>query len=303
MATNQTMPETTQESQALAPVETSVAMRLLDHAPAEVLAAAREAAVALRDVLAQKPRKVVMNGEQYLEFEDWQTLGRFYGITAKEDGEVEFVDFAGVQGFKASAEAIDRDGRVLSRATAFCLNDEEKWGTRPKYEWVYALRDGGTSVEDPGFDNIVWIPNPKKPGKNMPKRERMQVGEERVPMFQLASMAQTRANAKVLRNVLSWVAVLAGYRPTPAEEIEEIAQAQRVVREPQASREPGEDDLPPIEERAAVAGAEPNPDYDPQAPPKGPVPDCPMCGKRGMRSKFPKADAQYYCTNCGTKYA
>ena len=32
-------------------------------------------------------------------------------------------------------------------------------------------------------------------------------------------MAQTRAGAKALRNVLSWVAVLAGYRPTPAEEI------------------------------------------------------------------------------------
>lgn len=40
------------------------------------------------------------------------------------------------------------------------------------------------------------------------------------PLFQLKSMAQTRACAKALRNVLAWVVVLAGYCPTPAEEIE-----------------------------------------------------------------------------------
>ena len=39
------------------------------------------------------------------------------------------------------------------------------------------------------------------------------------PLFQLRSMAQTRACAKALRNVLAWVVVLAGYRPTPAEEM------------------------------------------------------------------------------------
>ena len=32
-------------------------------------------------------------------------------------------------------------------------------------------------------------------------------------------MAQTRAGAKALRNALAWVVVLAGYRPTPAEEL------------------------------------------------------------------------------------
>src|SRR6185437_7441665 len=37
------------------------------------------------------------------------------------------------------------------------------------------------------------------------------------PLFQLKSMAQTRASAKALRNVFAWVVVLAGYKPTPAE--------------------------------------------------------------------------------------
>jgi len=39
------------------------------------------------------------------------------------------------------------------------------------------------------------------------------------PRFQLKSMAQTRACAKVLRNCLAFVAVLANYEPTPAEEM------------------------------------------------------------------------------------
>ena len=43
------------------------------------------------------------------------------------------------------------------------------------------------------------------------------------PLFQLKSMAQTRACAKALRNVFSWVVVLAGYAPTPAEEMDGMA--------------------------------------------------------------------------------
>lgn len=40
------------------------------------------------------------------------------------------------------------------------------------------------------------------------------------PLFQLRSMAQTRAIGKALRTKLSFIVVLAGYEPTPAEEVE-----------------------------------------------------------------------------------
>ena len=76
---------------------------------------------------------------------------------------------------------------VISAADAMCMNDEDKWGMRAKYEW----KDGG----------------------------RVQIGEVQAPFYQLRSMAQTRACAKALRNVLAWVVVLAGYKPTPAEEM------------------------------------------------------------------------------------
>jgi hypothetical protein len=186
--------------------------------PSIVLEEARQAAVCLKDVLDSKAHKVMMNDEQYLEFEDWQTVGKFYGVTCGEEGEPLYVELGAAKGFKATCVAL-HNGKVISRATAFCLSDEEKWGERNKYAYAYCKQSGGTSVDDPGSTEIIWIPNPNKPGRSMPKKERVLVGQESVPLYQLASMAQTRANAKALRNVLSWVVVLAGYRPTPSEEL------------------------------------------------------------------------------------
>ena len=187
--------------------------------PEVVLEEAHKAALALKRVVDGKPNKVMFNGEHYLEYEDWQCVGRFYGIAPKITSTT-YVDYGGVKGWEASAEAVHvASGRVVSSADAMCLNDEEKWRARPKYAWAYVTHAGTLEVEDPGPQNIVWIPNPAKPGKKMPKKERMLVGEEAVPLFQLRSMAQTRAAAKALRNALAWVVVLAGYKPTPAEEL------------------------------------------------------------------------------------
>jgi len=99
------------------------------------------------------------------------------------------------------------------------LNDEEKWSARPKYEYLICLKNGQKVREAEAPPTSEWIWEPGQNGKNRPKKERVQVGTEHVPFFQLASMAQTRACAKVLRNVLAWVVVLAGYKPTPAEEL------------------------------------------------------------------------------------
>jgi hypothetical protein len=51
------------------------------------------------------------------------------------------------------------------------------------------------------------------------------------PLFQLASMAQTRAASKALSNKYRYVAIVAGYEPTPAEEADMITE--RNLRAPQ----------------------------------------------------------------------
>jgi len=144
-------------------------LRPLVQAPEVVLQEAQRAALALQRVVAGKKKPVIFKGEQYLEFEDWQTVGKFYGLCARTF-EATPVEIFGVKGAKARAEVVDlRTGQVVGGAEAYCMRDEENWAGKP------------------------W--------------------------FQLASMAQTRAGAKALRNVLAWVVVLAGYRPTPAEEL------------------------------------------------------------------------------------
>ena len=168
--------------------------------PDVVLQNATIAAKALRDVISKKLKPVIINGEQYLEFEDLQLCGQFYGYTVKT-GEAVAVEIDGVKGAKAHAGLIDlKTGEIAGGAEAYCMRDEEKWGVRPKYEW-----------QGEGDD-----------------RRRVKIGEEVVPWFQLASMAQTRAGAKAFRNRLAWVVVLAGYKPTPAEEMTENAVSENV---------------------------------------------------------------------------
>jgi hypothetical protein len=136
--------------------------------PALVLAEAREAARAVAEVIASNPHKVILNGRQYLQFADWQVLGRFYGVSAKIVA-TEYVEQGETCGYVAKAIAIRADGMEISAAEASCATDEPKWSHKP--------------------------------------------------LFQLRSMAQTRAAAKCLRNVLSFVPTLAGFADTPAEEV------------------------------------------------------------------------------------
>ncbi len=140
--------------------------------PRAVIEEARQAAICLKDVVDKKPKKVVINNETYLEFEDWQTVAKFYGISARIAW-TKYVQYGEASGFEACAEAVHASSHsIVSSAESMCLNDEERW------------------------------------------RER--------PLFQLRSMAQTRAAAKALRNCLAWVVVLAGYKPTPAEEMDGV---------------------------------------------------------------------------------
>lgn len=155
-------------------LEPETALSLIPHdaqvarAPKEILDGAIEAATALKDVISRKKKPVMFRGEQYLQYEDWQTIGGFFGSSVAT-GDAELVEIDGVRGFRAKARIIDGNGIEVSGAEAYCMKDEDNWKTKP--------------------------------------------------LFQLASMAQTRAGAKALRNKFAWVAVLAGYSPTPAEEM------------------------------------------------------------------------------------
>jgi len=161
--------------------------------PTEILVEAQERAAALQDVVKRTGSSQRIGDKDHLKIEAWITIGQFYGCTARCRA-AEPVEIEGITGFKAHAEVVhDRTGQVITEADAYCMRDEDRWNTRSVYEW-----QGG---------------------------QKTKVGDERVPMFQLASMAQTRAMAKALAAKFRWVVVLAGYSPTPAEEMTGIENA------------------------------------------------------------------------------
>lgn len=149
--------------------ETLPATVKLSTTPATATEQARTTAVYLKKLLDNKPKPVMINGKRHMEFDDWITLGNYYGISV-ETGEAEPIEVFGVPGFKATAKVVRiDDGVVIGGAEAYCLSDERNWKGKP--------------------------------------------------MFQLASMAQTRSGSKALANVLRWVVALEGISGTPAEEM------------------------------------------------------------------------------------
>lgn len=146
----------------------------------EILNEAKEAAMNLKRVISQKDKPVMFNGEQFLEFEDWQTAGQFYGYTVIT-GDAVPAEIDGIKGAKAGAKLLDKDGHIVGGAEAFCMRDERNWSEKP------------------------W--------------------------FQIASMAQTRAGSKAFRNRLAWFVVMAGFKPTPAEEIDGVHDKKNSVSE------------------------------------------------------------------------
>ena len=155
----------------LVPIEPKVESQLMiDRPPELTLAEASKAAQSLKKVIDTKGSKVVLGGKTYLQFEDWLTVARFYGITCRIVNS-RYCEYDNAKGFEARAEALlVVKNQTISTAEAMCLSDEPNWRKRP--------------------------------------------------LFMLRSMAQTRASAKALRQCLSWVVVLAGYQPTPAEEMD-----------------------------------------------------------------------------------
>lgn len=213
--------------------------------PHEILEEAAKAAKELADVIEKAGLAVSLGPKtkpsRHLKVEAWTTVARFYGVAVRT-GTPKYVTFdvgegKVVRGFEVEAQAIlVSTGVVISTATAYCMSDEEKWGERPKYVWEDQLDEKGRKI---------WVD-----GKC--KSVRRQVGMEAVPLFQLASMAATRASSKVCRHLFSWVVVLAGYSPTPFEEVDGTLPLAETPAPPQGPPAPS-DPLP----GETVAGPEP----------------------------------------------
>jgi hypothetical protein len=139
--------------------------------PIDVVNYGHKAANLLNNIISKQKDKVMIGGKQYLQFQDWQTIAKFYNTTVLVEWANPIIIESKVVGYESKANAVDKEGRIISSAISSCSRDENTWKSRPD--------------------------------------------------FQIRSMAQTRACVKALRNIFSWVVVLAGYQPVAAEEMED----------------------------------------------------------------------------------
>lgn len=170
-----------------------------------VLSEAQEVAKVFQRKAEQMSLYQQIGPSKHLKIEGWQILAATYRIFAREI-QTTYVQFGDVRGYESVYEAYHGpSGVVVSKASAMCLDDEENWDSRPKYEW--------------------------EAGK------RKQVGLVKVPLQQIRSMAQTRAESKVFANVFKWVAKMGGFETTPAEEMNGT---ERSAQQPPPPKQPQE---------------------------------------------------------------
>src|SRR5574338_1472468 len=119
-------------------IETNISDEL--RKPEQILDEAKERCTALTKMILETHSYQQIGKSRHLQVEAWITLAQFYGCTARVV-RTEDVEIGGVVGFKAHAEVShDQTGTRLSSAEALCMRDEEKWNTRPKYEYQNGQR-------------------------------------------------------------------------------------------------------------------------------------------------------------------
>ena len=157
--------------------------------PEDAIAQAKKWADALMRVVKETKIAVNISGREYLKVEAWQTLARFNYC---------WIDTEWTRDIK------DEEGRVLgveARARLMNLDTGQSLGGAE-----------GSCMMDEELET--------RDGQTI---------ERWGDYYAVKSMAQTRAQGKVGRMAYAWVAVLAGYESTPAEEMTGVRQADQRV--------------------------------------------------------------------------
>jgi hypothetical protein len=136
----------------------------------------------------------------------------------------------------------------------------------PHWQTIGAFFHVSVSTGDPVYVEIAGHKGFKAKANVTDVKTGMQVGAAEAycltdepnwrhkPLFQLASQAQTRAASKALSNKYRYVAILAGYEPTPGEEMD--MSFERGLRAPKEKEAPAEIEFGGPESPPAAARAE-----------------------------------------------
>lgn len=94
----------------------------------------RRSAVMLKKIIESRKDKVMIGGRQYLQFQDWQTIAKFYRSTVGVEWTKPILAGEKVFGYEAKAHVLNDKGMVVSSAESSCSRDEPTWKARPDFQ-------------------------------------------------------------------------------------------------------------------------------------------------------------------------
>jgi hypothetical protein len=122
---------------------------ILEGDPEAQLEYAKRASKALMRQIEDKPRKLIINEKRYLFFEDWQTLGSFFGGTVATEWVKPIERNGEIAGYEARAIVLAR-GQTISAAEASCLREEKNWAKKEEFalKSMAQTRAGGKALRN-----------------------------------------------------------------------------------------------------------------------------------------------------------
>lgn len=166
--------------------------------PIEIIKQASAVADQFKDLLRRQKMVKNIQGREHVLLEGWQTVGMMLGVTAVIEWSRPYCD-------PVTGEPVISDYHVHE---------------------VIKRKNGDQVVRDYDVKGMSWesrVVAQRADGTIIAAGEAMCSRNESTwstrEDFALRSMAQTRASGKALRAVLSWIVTMAGYSPTPGEEV------------------------------------------------------------------------------------
>jgi hypothetical protein len=186
--------------------------------PRDFLAKAQEVAEALVDVVRQQQFYVTIRGNKHPQVEAWQTLGALLAPFSPHGGVFPHTVWARPQLDPA-------DGRA--RLTRYTVKERSTKGEGPdrvviEREYDVEGYDYEARVEARTVTDLVV-------GTAEATCSRKESRWAQADDYAVKSMAQTRATSKALKAATGWLMVLAGYKATPAEEMPDEADEERIA--------------------------------------------------------------------------
>lgn len=175
-------------------------------------------ATELMKLVDEKNLAIVIDGKQYLPADVWATLGAMLGVFP----EVTRLERQPEKTFRrmlVEYEYYNRQTKAKGKAQKFI----PPAGYDPSRHTIIKDYEGNDVRE---FDEMKYLAEvllKTSQGSEISKAQAIcsnaeanRLGNEE---YAIASMAQTRATGKAFRLAFSWIVKLAGYEPTPAEEV------------------------------------------------------------------------------------